>query len=84
MTKATALFLGFAFFAAPAFAGDSQPAPSKKEAAPEDKANSKGKAKAGEACKTNADCDQSGQGQQCTKSKCEPTPTRAAPVHPVT
>jgi hypothetical protein len=30
-----------------------------------------GKAKAGEACKTNSDCDQSNNSQSCVNSKCE-------------
>lgn len=81
MTKALAVSLGLALFSAPAFARDPKPAPSKKEAAPSAERNKgKGTAKAGEACKIDEDCDQSGREQSCSKSKCE----AVVAVHPVT
>ena len=38
-----------------------------------------GKAKAGDACKVNTDCDQSSRPQRCSDGKCQ-----LAPQHPVT
>jgi hypothetical protein len=69
---AAALFLGLSFTALHAAADTS----ADKKEPPKD---SGGKGKAGDACKTNADCDQSGRPQRCRESKCE-----LAPVHPVT
>jgi hypothetical protein len=70
-----ALALGLSLAAVPsAFADEAPPPKAKKE-----KAGDK-KAKAGEACKTNADCDQNDAPQQCRSNKCE----SRGPVHPVT
>jgi hypothetical protein len=41
-----------------------------------------GKGKPGDACKVNADCDQSGRVQSCVASKCQYQPTPPHPVPP--
>ena len=53
--------------------------PEKNKGGKGDKVDKVGKAKAGAACKTDADCDQSSRPTRCSDSKCEPYPS-----HPVT
>ena len=67
----TALLLGLTLMASVAFAAPSA------EQAP---ATSAKKAKAGEACKSNADCDQSGRTQACMGGKCAQSPTPPPPT----
>ena len=69
---AAALCLGLSFsgYAAADTSAD-KPKPPAKEGG--------GKVKTGEACKVDADCDQSGRPQRCRDAKCAPMPT-----HPVT
>ena len=72
-----ALLLGVTLLAGPALADDAPPKKaSKKEAAAE---KGSGKGKAGDACKTNEDCEQNARPQQCRDNRCE-----ERPLHPVT